>query len=209
MRHTAVLFVCLATPANETTVNIGEAFFRQIECSWMAETPDVTPRPRRRLGLRLHKRADTTPGIRLQQTLRTATLPSEDEKNEDSVDAVETPRALPVKLKANSTICRRPGLTRKRKDLTKKRLEFAIADTIELVPKKPDPKPSEETANSHLDNWRQRQILELEADIETWKHGFAAAMDDLQALVVPRVAKKTLLTQLGIPLEMLKYLDED
>ncbi|EDW68035.1 uncharacterized protein Dvir_GJ22765 [Drosophila virilis] len=175
----------------------------------MAETPDVTPRPRRRLGLRLHKRADTTPGIRLQKTQRTATLLSEDEKNENSADAVETPRALPGKLKANSTICRRPGLPRKRKDLTKKRLQFATADTSELAPKKADPKPSEATANAHLNNWRQRQILELEADIETWKNGFVAAMDDLQALVVPRVAKKTLLTQLGIPLEMLKYLDQD
>ncbi|XP_064551274.1 uncharacterized protein LOC135437291 [Drosophila montana] len=175
----------------------------------MAETPDVTPRPRRRLGLRLHKRADTTPGIRLQKSQRTATPLSEDKKNKNSADAVETPRALPVKLKANSTICRRPGLTRKRKDLTKKRLEFAITDAIEVVPKKPDQKPSEETSNSHPDNWRQRQILELEADIETWKNGFVAAMDDLQALVMPRVPKKTLLTQLGIPLEMVKYLDED
>lgn len=174
----------------------------------MDENTDVTPQPRRRLGLRLIRKANTTPGLRKQITQSAATPQSKDNK-EKSSDAIETPRALPLQLKANSTICRRPGLARKRKDLTKKRLEFAVAEKLEERPKTPEREAPAETTKPQLNSWRERQIIELEADIDTWRNGFIAAMDDLQKLVQPRVTKQTLLAQLGIPLEMLKYLDED
>ncbi|XP_001357677.5 glutamic acid-rich protein [Drosophila pseudoobscura] len=53
------------------------------------------------------------------------------------------------------------------------------------------------------------RIAELQADIETWRRGFIATMNDLQAMVDPRPTKKAVLIQLGIPLEMLRYLEED
>ncbi|XP_023160472.2 uncharacterized protein LOC111592484 [Drosophila hydei] len=174
----------------------------------MDGTADATPQPRRRLGLRLVRKAHTTPGLRQQIIQQTATPQSQDNKDKYS-GAVETPRALPLNVKANSTICRRPGLARKRKDLTKKRLEFAITEKLEDTPKTQEHKSSDETIKPDLSNWRERQIIELESDIDTWRNGFIAAMDDLQKLVQPGVTKQTLLAQLGIPLEMLKYLDED
>ncbi|XP_017968804.1 uncharacterized protein LOC108660055 [Drosophila navojoa] len=172
----------------------------------MDENTNVTPQPRRRLGLRLIRKANTTPGLRQQIKQPAATPQSKEEK---SSDAIATPRALPLQLKANSTICRRPGLARKRKDLTKKRLEFAATEKLEERPKTPEQESSTESTKPQLNTWREREIIELEADIDIWRNGFIAAMDDLQKLVQPRVTKQSLLAQLGIPLEMLKYLDED
>ncbi|XP_022211061.2 nucleolar transcription factor 1-B [Drosophila obscura] len=53
------------------------------------------------------------------------------------------------------------------------------------------------------------RIPELQADIETWRRGFIATVNDLQAMVDPRPTKKNMLIHLGIPLEMLRYLEED
>ncbi|KAH8407105.1 hypothetical protein KR222_006557 [Zaprionus bogoriensis] len=165
----------------------------------MAETGDATPQPRRRLGLRLRKGAHTTPGARRQLTTPLAEENQTKSKNEPDA----TPRCLPQQLqpKANSTSCRRLGLSRRhcaRKELNRKRLEF-----VEHTPVEAKPGEAAESA------WRERKITELEADIETWRRGFAAAVEDLQALSEPRVAKETLLRQLQIPLEMLRYLEED
>ncbi|XP_034489427.1 uncharacterized protein LOC117793251 [Drosophila innubila] len=166
----------------------------------MSGRADVTPQPRRRLGLRLPKGA-TTPGLRRLEPLSTPLTEENNRKRE--TDAVETPRACSLKPKANSTNCRRLGLSRRRTDLSKKRLEFITSsDKVE------DAATPEDPTKPQKSEWRQRKILELEADIETWKNGFIAAMSDLQALA-PTVPKETLLIQLKIPLEMLKYLDED
>ncbi|XP_034116456.1 uncharacterized protein LOC117576040 [Drosophila albomicans] len=160
-------------------------------------TKDSTPLPRRRLGLRLHKGARTTPGNRFHAP-QVATTPL----SADNTNNSETPRASqPAKLKANSTNCRRLGLTRRRPDLSKKRLEFIVTqDSAAVV--------EEQTSPQKLE-WRQRKILELEADIETWKNGFNAAINDLQALVPNPVTMEKLLTELKLPLELLQYLEED
>lgn len=169
----------------------------------MSERADLTPQPRRRLGLRLPRGA-TTPGLR-RQGLQPSTTPlTEDNKPKRDSEALETPRAYLLKPKASSTNCRRMGLSRHRKDLSKKRLEFvAPTDKIEDAP------VSADTIDPQKLEWRQRKILELEADIATWRNGFNAAINDLQTLVTPTIPKETLLTQLRIPLEMLQYLDVD
>ncbi|XP_017020891.1 uncharacterized protein [Drosophila kikkawai] len=56
---------------------------------------------------------------------------------------------------------------------------------------------------------KSSKILELQGDIEIWRKGFIASVDDLQAMAEPGLTKRELLTQLGIPLEMLRYLEED
>ncbi|KAL7730457.1 hypothetical protein ACLKA6_016680 [Drosophila palustris] len=167
----------------------------------MSERADVTPKPRRRLGLRLPKGA-TTPGLRRQGRPSTPTPLTEVYVREKEAEAVETPRACPLRPKASSTNCRRLGLSRRRTELSKKRLEFISAtDKAEQV-------AAAEHTSPEKSEWRQRKILELESDIETWKNGFIAALSDLQALA-PTIPKETLLAQLKIPLEMLHYLDED
>ncbi|KAH8381293.1 hypothetical protein KR093_002110 [Drosophila rubida] len=163
----------------------------------MADSVDSTPQPKRRLGLRLPKGAKTTPGNRrhgMQQV--TTPLIANNSNN------VETPRARqPQKSKASSTNCRRLGLSRRLPELSKKRLQFiASNDSCKGV---------DDQTSSQTQNWRQRKILELEVDIETWKCGFIAAMNDLQALVTEPVSKETLLAQLKLPLELLHYLEED
>ncbi|EDV91431.1 uncharacterized protein LOC6568546 [Drosophila grimshawi] len=164
----------------------------------MAESANETPQPKRRLGLRLRKGVSTTPGQRRQPLQQTPI----------AVKSVETPRALETPLnvrKANSTSCRRLGLSHKRKDLSKKKLEFADTAIEHELTKAAQKTPAETPIN----NWRQSKIIELEADIEVWRNGFMAATKDLQDLFEPRATKETLLRQLGIPLEMLQYLDED
>lgn len=169
----------------------------------MADDADATPHPRRRLGLRLRKGAYSTPGVRRLLTQPTTTpLTEAGSAQTAAIVPDQTPRTNPqqLKAKANTTNCRRIGLSRLRKDLSKKRLEFA--DT-EVVAK------TEETESPRKSEWRERQIAELEADIKTWQNGFVAAMEDLQALTEPRVSMETLLRQLKVPLEMLRYLEED
>ncbi|KAH8247258.1 hypothetical protein KR038_001200 [Drosophila bunnanda] len=56
---------------------------------------------------------------------------------------------------------------------------------------------------------KSSKILELQGDIEIWRKGFIASVDDLQAMAEPGLTKRDLLSQLGIPLEMLRYLEED
>lgn len=129
----------------------------------------------------------------------------------------QTPRTAPQQMmaKTNSSNARRLGLPRVRKDVTKKRLEFT--DTP------PAKKPVQQTTpkSQRKSQWRERQIALLKADIETWRNGFKAALEDLQSLLepqvrnvgqvnmVPQVSKKEVLQQLKLPLEMLRYLAEE
>ncbi|KAH8334709.1 hypothetical protein KR074_004612 [Drosophila pseudoananassae] len=53
------------------------------------------------------------------------------------------------------------------------------------------------------------KIVELQGDIEIWRKGFIASVEDLQSMVDPKPTKSDLLVQLGIPLEMLRYLEEE
>lgn len=167
------------------------------------DAADATPQPRRRLGLRLRKGAYSTPGVRRLVTQPTTTTPlTEAGTAKAAIVPDQTPPTYPqqLKAKANTTNCRRLGLSRLRKDLSKKRLEFADTEIVAKV---------EQPESPHKSEWRQRQIAELEADIETWRNGFVAAMEDLQSLTEPRASKETLLRQLNVPLEMLRYLEED
>ncbi|KAH8312803.1 hypothetical protein KR044_012982 [Drosophila immigrans] len=170
----------------------------------MTDSAASTPLPKRRLGLRLPKGARTTPGIRHHARQAATTPLSEDSSNKITTVALETPRASQPKPKANSTHCRRIGLSRRRPELSKKRLEFIA--TKEKC--KENPAPDGEILPQKLE-WRQRKILELEADIATWKCGFVAALNDLQALVSNPVSMETLLTQLKLPLELMQYLEEE
>ncbi|EDW84450.1 uncharacterized protein Dwil_GK13132 [Drosophila willistoni] len=151
----------------------------------MEQKSDGTPkpgiRPRLRLGL-------STPGLRGHR--------------KENNKGTETPRAtktLPLKSRSNS--CRRPGLGLPRKELTKKRLEFVKAEQNMAQETQKDAEPSSTSKDS--------RTIELEKDIEIWRTGFAASMDDLQASIEPRQSKKSLLIQLGISLDMLSYLEED
>lgn len=141
------------------------------------------------------------------------------EANHAEADKVpdQTPHTVPqqMKAKANSTNGRRPGLSRLRNDASKKRLVFNETQPAKPVivnrPKSP-----------RISLWRERQIAELKADIETWQNGFKAALEDLQSLFEPQISnqpqvsnepevskKQAVLQQLKLPLEMLRYLSED
>ncbi|KAH8232424.1 hypothetical protein KR032_006130 [Drosophila birchii] len=71
-------------------------------------------------------------------------------------------------------------------------------------------KPQEQNPSTSLEQTppTSSRILELQGDIEIWRKGFIASVDDLQAMAEPGLTKRDLLTQLGIPLEMLRYLEE-
>ncbi|XP_030370683.1 uncharacterized protein LOC115621233 [Scaptodrosophila lebanonensis] len=189
----------------------------------------ATPQPKRRFGLSMPKRgAMSTPGLRIEDKTRCnegtpLNKPSKAIRcNYDHEDAEDTPRALPVTLKASTTSSsHRLGLSRPRKELRKKRLEF-LEQNSELVeneaPKKkrkteplalPKALADADAATLTLYQSRQRKILELENDIKVWRRGFNATISDLQALKEPRPTKQDVLGQLGIPLEMLQHLDED
>ncbi|XP_017091622.2 uncharacterized protein AH6.3 [Drosophila bipectinata] len=56
---------------------------------------------------------------------------------------------------------------------------------------------------------KSSKIVELQGDIEIWRKGFIASVEDLQSMVDPKPTKSDLMVQLGIPLEMLRYLEEE
>jgi len=141
----------------------------------------------------------------------------------------ETPKALALSLSA-----RRIGLSKNRTELTKKKLEFAVAqenkdDEAEVVKKPPKKvakvtkkKDPEENCHKSEDEEQQdpqknqleespqhSKITELQGDIQIWHRAFKASVDDLLTMAEPGLSKKDLLAQLGIPLEMLRYLEED
>ncbi|SPP80085.1 uncharacterized protein LOC117583452 [Drosophila guanche] len=183
-------------------------------------TPLSGRRPRIGMSRRL---CNTTPLLRMQREDVGATTPSHQTQ--------ETPRALPL-----TTNCRkRIGLSRIRTELTKKRLEFATASVLkenELIPKatentpcinpekkeyavdkktKEDERKEEEYKEDTVDEEEPQdsRIPELQADIVTWRRGFRVTVDALQDMIIPRPTKKNLLIHLRIPLEMLRYLEED
>jgi len=142
----------------------------------------------------------------------------------------ETPKALPLSLSA-----RRIGLSKNRTELTKKKLEFAVAqenkdDEAEVVKKPPkkvakvtkrksdpeenchksdDEKQQDPQKNQLEESPQHSKITELQGDIQIWHRAFKASVDDLLTMAEPGLSKKDLLAQLGIPLEMLRYLEED
>lgn len=157
-----------------------------------------------------------SPCISLRRDCQIAVLkvpPTKANQAEAGKTPEQTPRTVPQQMKAktNSTNGRRLGLSRVRKDVNKKRLDFA-----ETPPAK---KPVQQTPpkSQRKSQWRERQIAMLKADIETWRNGFKAALEDLQSLfepqaasVVPQASKKAqILQQLKLPLEMLRYLDKE
>ncbi|KAH8280874.1 hypothetical protein KR054_002640 [Drosophila jambulina] len=210
----------------------------------MPATPQSGRRPRLGLGRRT---CHSTPLLRLQgEESSVKTLKD---------DRIDTPRTFSLSLSA-----RRIGLSKNRKELTKKKLEFAAVQEVkDMEPsisqetsKKKEPKKKKERREEcnkpedekgkeiekdlpkkqELDapqkqkqdpnNKQQKQeplknleppksnkILELQGDIEIWRKGFIASIDDLQTMAEPRLTKRELLTQLGIPLEMLRYLEEE
>ncbi|KAH8384236.1 hypothetical protein KR200_008589 [Drosophila serrata] len=203
----------------------------------MHATPQSGRRPRLGLGRR---NCHSTPLTRLQGEESSVKTPKG--------EGLDTPRTFPLSLSA-----RRIGLSKNRTELTKKKLEFAVAQEIKenepsssqvkakkaKEPKKrqrseecnkPEDekgkqerapsknldqelpcKPQEQDSSKNRDPTppKSSKILELQGDIETWRKGFIASMDDLQAMAEPGLTKRELLTQLGIPLEMLRYLEED
>ncbi|KAH8362878.1 hypothetical protein KR084_002253 [Drosophila pseudotakahashii] len=184
-------------------------------------TPQSGRRPRLGLGRR---GCQSTPLMRLQREESSGHTPKSGHQ--------ETPRALALSLSA-----RRIGLSKNRTELTKKKLEFAMAqenmdEVQELViksakkeAKKPDKKkkvPAEHSRKSedeempqdpqknHLEESPQNsKITELQGDVEIWRRAFIASVDDLLTMAEPGLSKKDLLAQLSIPLEMMRYLEED
>lgn len=65
------------------------------------------------------------------------------------------------------------------------------------------------TKTSSEDQPKGSKILELQGDIEIWRKGFIASVEDLLSMVDPKPTKSDLLVQLGIPLEMLRYLEDE
>ncbi|KAI8046711.1 uncharacterized protein LOC128252819 [Drosophila gunungcola] len=59
------------------------------------------------------------------------------------------------------------------------------------------------------DSPKSSKITELKGDIEIWRQAFIASVDDLLTMVEPGLSKNDLLAQLGIPLSMLRYLEEE
>ncbi|XP_017008858.2 uncharacterized protein [Drosophila takahashii] len=184
-------------------------------------TPQSGRRPRLGLGRR---GCQSTPLMRLQREESSGSTP----KNGNQ----ETPRALALSLSA-----RRIGLSKNRTELTKKKLEFAVAqenkeEEHEIVKrtakneiKKPDKKKKDPAEHSHKpedeempqdpqknrleESPQNSKITELQSDVEIWRQAFIASVDDLLAMAEPGLSKQDLLAQLGIPLEMLRYLEEE
>ncbi|XP_037719026.1 uncharacterized protein LOC119553032 [Drosophila subpulchrella] len=189
----------------------------------MSGEANITPQSGRRPRLGLGRRGcQSTPLMRLQREESSVNTPIN--RNQ------ETPRALALYLSA-----RRIGLSKNRTELTKKKLEFAVAqenkdDEPEVVKKSPkkeakatkrksDPeKNCHKSEDEELEDSQKNQqeespqhskITELQGDIEIWHRAFKASVDDLLTMAEPGLSKKHLLAQLGIPLEMLRYLEED
>ncbi|EDV53075.1 uncharacterized protein LOC6555289 [Drosophila erecta] len=179
-----------------------------------------TPQSGRRPRLGLSRRGcQSTPLIRLQREDSAANTPKFGEQ--------ETPRAQPLSLSS-----RRIGLSRNRTGLSKKKLEFAAAQGIkdeQQVVTKPARKDdrerrwdAQETSNEpeekqEQDNRKKQaenspkssKIIELQGDIEIWHQAFKASVDDLLTMAEPGLSKNELLIRLGIPHEMLRYLEEE
>ncbi|EDW99098.1 uncharacterized protein LOC6538882 [Drosophila yakuba] len=179
-----------------------------------------TPQSGRRPRLGLSRRGcQSTPLIRLQREDSATITPKGGEQ--------ETPRALPLSLSS-----RRIGLSKNRTGLSKKKLEFAAAQGIkdeeQEAEKKPAKKDNKERCDAPeatnapdedqeqgtrkkqlADSPRSSKIIELQGDIQIWHQAFKASVDDLLTMVEPGLSKDDLLTRLGIPHEMLRYLEEE
>ncbi|KAH8278473.1 hypothetical protein KR018_003849 [Drosophila ironensis] len=191
----------------------------------MSEGCDATPQSARRPRLGLGRRAcNSTPLLRLQNK-ESKESSTETPKNETPNG---TPKGFPLSLSA-----RRLGLSKNRTELTKKRLEFPAteketqdnkqkADTksdnkkqkrkAEVKVKEPKKIESQERVSPKdpdPGSPKTSKIIELQGDIAIWRQGFVASFEDLHSMLEPKPTKRDLLVQLGIPLEMLRYLEED
>ncbi|XP_017076317.1 uncharacterized protein LOC108111393 [Drosophila eugracilis] len=188
----------------------------------MSDEANITPQSGRRPRLGLGKRGcQSTPLLRIKREDSAVHTPNEN---------LETPRALALSLSS-----RRIGLSKNRSELTKKKLEFAaVHDTKDEEPKvtkKPAKKGKKKRDSKGGSNENKgvqdltennnpqkneleedpqcSKIIELQGDIEIWRKAFIASVDDLLTLAEPGLSKKDLLYQLGIPSEMLRYLEEE
>uniref|UniRef100_A0A6P4FD29 Uncharacterized protein LOC108050891 n=1 Tax=Drosophila rhopaloa TaxID=1041015 RepID=A0A6P4FD29_DRORH len=193
----------------------------------MSGDANITPQSGRRPRLGLGRRGcQSTPLMRLQK--------EESSVNTPKTGNSETPKTLSLSLNA-----RRIGLSKNRTELTKKKLEFAVTQEIKDEEqanvkksskreniKSDKRKDSREESNKpeheedlkmmqdpqnkqQEDSPKSSQITELKGDIEIWRQAFRASVDDLLTMAEPGLSKRDLLTQLGIPLQMLRYLEED
>ncbi|XP_016988260.1 uncharacterized protein LOC108050871 [Drosophila rhopaloa] len=188
----------------------------------MSGDANITPQSGRRPRLGLGRRGcQSTPLMRHQK--------EESSVNTPKTGNLETPKTLSLSLNA-----RRVGLSKNRSELTKKKLEFAVAQEVKdeeqanlkksskrenmKSDKRKDSqeehdedlKKTQNPKNKQLeDSPKSSQITELKGDIEIWRQAFRASVDDLLTMAEPGLSKRDLLTQLGIPLQMLRYLEED
>ncbi|XP_017131009.1 uncharacterized protein LOC108148486 [Drosophila elegans] len=196
----------------------------------MSGHANITPQSGRRPRLGLGRRGcQSSPLKRLQKQESSVNTP----KNEN----VETPKTLALSLSA-----RRIGLSKNRTELTKKKLEFAVAQefkdeeqqNVKKTSKKEATKSNKRKKGSQeecrimqvednvdldekqdlkqselQDSPKSSKITELKCDIEIWRQAFIASVDDLLTMVEPGLSKNDLLAQLGIPLGMLRYLEEE
>ncbi|XP_017058571.1 uncharacterized protein LOC108099517 [Drosophila ficusphila] len=194
----------------------------------MSKEANITPQSGRKPRLGLGKRGcQSTPLMRLKNEESAERTP----KNRN----LETPKTLALSLSGRRIGLSK----NRTDSLSKKKLEFAVAqefkeeeqknvtNTSKNEPKKPDKKntdnqnckKAEDGNNSEQENHPQanqpeecpknRQIIELEGDIEVWRRAFIASVHDILTMVEPGLSKRDLLAQLGIPLAMLRYLEED
>lgn len=184
------------------------------------ETPTTTPK--RRLpqsDIKINYK-NLEQNEQCQQPLRTPGTPK------NSASSTELQRL------AVSTNCRpyRLALSKKvREKMTKKRLEFFMANEMEK-------EDAEEVNSETQDTCKQsaipetkedlmheieklqkelkarqehiRKVQELQEAINIWKTGFSSAILDLQQKIEPRFEMEKLLQRLHIPEEMLKYIND-
>ncbi|KAM7363747.1 uncharacterized protein ACRADG_000534 [Cochliomyia hominivorax] len=126
---------------------------------------------------------------------------------------------------AVSTNCRpyRLALSKRvREKMTKKRLEFYLANELEKEDEESDDKRGKEPetkedllkaiemARKELKSRQEhmKKVQELQQAINVWKEGFSSALQDLQQKIEPRLETNVLLERLHISPEMLKYIKD-
>ncbi|XP_037825255.1 uncharacterized protein LOC119613317 [Lucilia sericata] len=135
-----------------------------------------------------------------------------------------------VQRLAVSTNCRpyRLALSKKvREKMTKKRLEFYLANEMDKNEATGNEKKEEEPNVEQMSKEdllqqieiarkelkarqdHKKKVQDLQQAINVWKTGFSSALLDLQHKIEPRLETATLLERLHIPQEMLKYINDE
>ncbi|KAH8310072.1 hypothetical protein KR067_001756 [Drosophila pandora] len=199
----------------------------------MSEESISTPQSGRRPRLGLARRAcHSTPLLRLQKEETDNKTPTGSLQN-------DTPKTFPLSMSARRVGLskNRTELSKKKLEFAAvhdiKEQEGSISKGKEKTPPKLEAKKPERTkrklreeskktnneekeseqevvpSKTAEDQPKSSKILELQGDIEIWRQGFIASLEDLQSMVDPKPSKSDLLVQLGIPLEMLRYLEDE